>query len=236
MPAFHHLTNAQLDQLVRRQPVDAPALELDRPLGDVAPFGAQQIGDCFERRSLARTVGSEQRGDPALRHFERYALEHEDDVVVDDLDVVDRKVRLGHARRCGRRGVCRCGHGSESWLRAGQTHLSLSQRRGEGRECRKLVAQASLPQSRGVMPFSLAYAAADCSTIDRTSSRSGWIQSVITFHCLPSHCWNLTAPPPSWSAQVTFSDCMNPAAPSSLRRASLICRFSMPKRICSPVI
>src|SRR6266567_1547178 len=106
---------------------------------------------------------------------------------------------------------------------------------GEEGRVLSLAAQASLLQSRGVIFFSLAYAAADCSTIDRTSSRSGWIQSVITFHWLPSHCWNLTAPPPSWSAQVTFSDCMNPAAPSSLRRASLICRFSMPQRICSPV-
>src|SRR2546428_13916617 len=100
---------------------------------------------------------------------------------------------------------------------------------------RTLVAQASLPQSRGVMFFSLAYAAADCSTIDRTSSRSGWIQSVITFHWLPSHCRNFTAPPPSWSMHDTLSGCMKPVAPSSLRRASLICRFSMPQRTCSPV-
>src|SRR6266567_1613288 len=93
--------------------------------------------------------------------------------------------------------------GNRGYVRAKPIFPS-PQRRGEGRECRKLVAQASLPQSRGVRPFSLAYAAADCSTIDRTSSRSGWIQSVITFHWLPSHCWNLTAPPPSWSAQVTL--------------------------------
>src|SRR6266496_3154232 len=55
----------------------------------------------------------------------------------------------------------------------------------------------SLPQSRGVMFFSFAYFAADSSTIERTSSLSGWIQSVMTFHSLPSHCWNFTAPPPS---------------------------------------
>src|SRR6266545_952826 len=104
---------------------------------------------------------------------------------------------------------------------------------GEGTKVN--YAQASLLQSRGVMFFSLAYAAADCSIIGRTSSRSGWIQSVITFHWLPSHCWNLTAPPPSWSRQLTFNACMKFAAPSSLRRASLICRFSMPHRTCSPV-
>src|SRR5512147_2716398 len=37
----------------------------------------------------------------------------------------------------------------------------------------------SLPQSRGVMPFSFAYFAADSSTISRTSFLSGWIQSVM---------------------------------------------------------
>ncbi len=58
-------------------------------------------------------------------------------------------------------------------------------------------------QSRGVMPFSLAYFAADSSIIGRTIAWSEAIQSVITFHFLPSHWTNFTAPPPSWSMQDT---------------------------------
>jgi hypothetical protein len=43
-------------------------------------------------------------------------------------------------------------------------------------------------QSRGVMPFSCAYLAADASTSGRTSAWSVAIQSVSTVHCVPSHC------------------------------------------------
>ena len=52
-------------------------------------------------------------------------------------------------------------------------------------------------QVRGVMPFSCAYLAADASTKGHTSVWSGAIQSVSTVHCFPSHCRNLTPPPPS---------------------------------------
>jgi len=50
--------------------------------------------------------------------------------------------------------------------------------------------QLSFKQSRGVMPFSFAYAAADSSIIGRTTDWSPLIQSVTTFHFVPSHCWN----------------------------------------------
>ena len=52
-------------------------------------------------------------------------------------------------------------------------------------------------QSRGVIPFSCAYFAADASTRGRTSAWSVGIQAVIAVHCFPSHCWNCTLPPPS---------------------------------------
>src|SRR5262245_23579776 len=45
-------------------------------------------------------------------------------------------------------------------------------------------------QSRGVMPFSCAYLAAAAATRGRTSAWSVAIQSVMAFHCVPSHCWN----------------------------------------------
>src|SRR5262245_37404133 len=48
-------------------------------------------------------------------------------------------------------------------------------------------ASCAYGQSRGVMPFSCAYLAADASTKGRTSARSGAIQSVSTIHFVPSH-------------------------------------------------
>jgi len=46
----------------------------------------------------------------------------------------------------------------------------------------------SYGQSRGVMPFSCAYLAADASTMGRTRAWSVAIQLVIAFHCVASHC------------------------------------------------
>ncbi len=93
MPALHDLDAAAAHQIVGRQPVDALALELDRALGDVAALGLDEIGDRLQRGRLARAVGAEQGDDAALPHFQRHALEHQDDVVVDDLDVLDREDR-----------------------------------------------------------------------------------------------------------------------------------------------
>jgi hypothetical protein len=92
--ALHHLDAAALHQFVRREPVDALALELDAALGDVAALGAHQVGDRFQRGRFAGAVGTQQGDDAALRHLQRYALQHQDDVVVDDLDVLDREDRL----------------------------------------------------------------------------------------------------------------------------------------------
>ena len=89
MTAFHDLDAAAPHELVRREVLDLGPVEYDRALGDVAALGVQQIGDRLERRGLAGTIGAEQRDDPAFRHLERHALEHQDDVIVDHLDVVD---------------------------------------------------------------------------------------------------------------------------------------------------
>jgi hypothetical protein len=97
--ALHHLDDALLDQIGRRHPVDALALVGDAALRDLAALGAQQVGDRLQRRRLAGAIGAEQRGDAALRHFERNALQHQDDVVVDDLDVLDVEQGLGHRAR-----------------------------------------------------------------------------------------------------------------------------------------
>ena len=77
------------------------AVEHDRALGDLAALGVQQVGDRLQRRGLAGAVGAEQRDDAAPRHVERHALQHEDDVVVDDLDVVEREDGRGGCRGGG---------------------------------------------------------------------------------------------------------------------------------------
>src|SRR5581483_904750 len=169
----------------------------------------------LQRGGLAGAVRAEQRDDLPLLHLERDALQHEDHVVVDDLDVLYCKQRLGsHAP-------------------------PQSKTADEGPPfCRSAVNAhiASLLQSRGVMPFSFAYCEASASILLRTSLRSGSIQSVMTFHFAPSHCWNLTRPEPSWSRHDTLSVGISPVAPSSFRRLSSMLRCSIPHRICSPVI
>ena len=98
--AFHHLDAAALHQLVRRARMHLLAVELDRALGDLAALGMQQVGDRLQRRGLARTVGAQERDNAALGNAERHALQHQDDVAVDHLDVVHRE-----ERRFGR-GAC----------------------------------------------------------------------------------------------------------------------------------
>ena len=53
---------------------------------------------------------------------------------------------------------------------------------------------SAFEQSRGVILFSFAYSAAAFSIIGRTTSRIGSIQSLISFHSPPSHCWMMTDP------------------------------------------
>jgi hypothetical protein len=96
---FHHLDAAAPHQLAGRERVHLAAAEHDRPFGHRAALGGEQVGDRLERGRLAGTVGAEQRHDLALGHLERDAFEHQDDVVVDHLDIVDREDRLGGGRR-----------------------------------------------------------------------------------------------------------------------------------------
>jgi len=120
MAPFHHLADAHAHELVGREPVDAMAAEVDRALRHLAALGLEQVRDRLERRALAGAVGAEQRDDRALGHLERDALQHQDHVVVDHLDVVHREVTLDGGRgRGGHRGACdpRLGgrSGSRGW-------------------------------------------------------------------------------------------------------------------------
>src|SRR6186997_1828611 len=78
--------------------------------------------------------------------------------------------------------------------------------------------QSSLPQSRGVIFFSVAYLAACSTAILRVNARSPAMKEVTCLKLWPSHCWNLTIPEPSWSEQLVLIGGKRPGAPSSLIR------------------
>jgi len=100
---LEHLGDAERGDVERAHCIDASFAELDRALGDLAALRMQQIGDRLQRRCLARTIGAEKRDNSAPRHIQRYTLQHEDDVIVDNLDIVDRQKR--RCRFCRRGGL-----------------------------------------------------------------------------------------------------------------------------------
>ncbi len=87
--AFHHLHDPALDQVIGRQTLDPLAPVFDRALGDVAALALQQVRYRAQRRGLAGAVGTEQRDDAAFRNGQRHAFEHQDHMVIDDLDAID---------------------------------------------------------------------------------------------------------------------------------------------------
>ncbi len=96
--ALEDLHQAELGHLMRAHAIDALVAELDGALGDLAALGAQHTRYRLQGRRLAGAVGAQERGDAALADVDRHALQHQDDPVVDDLDIVDRQ----HAKN-GRR-------------------------------------------------------------------------------------------------------------------------------------
>jgi len=85
----YHLHHAALDQIGGREVFNALAPQFDGALGDLAALALEQVGDGAQRGGLAGAVAAQDGHDAALRHLQRDALEHEDHVVVDDLDAVD---------------------------------------------------------------------------------------------------------------------------------------------------
>src|SRR3546814_969545 len=96
---LHHLHHAGFYQVVGGQRIDAGALQLDRALGDLATLRAQPVGDRLQGGGLARTVGAQQGDDTAARDLQRNPFQHQDDVVVDHLDVVHREDGSGGGDR-----------------------------------------------------------------------------------------------------------------------------------------
>src|SRR5262249_18840393 len=220
--SFHHLNATASYQFVRAQRMHLCPGEHDRTFGDFAALGEQEVRDRLERGRLAGAVGPQQRNDLALGNLERDALEDEDDVVVDHLDIVDGQDRR---RRRIRHDAAR--------LRAF---------RGTRRRCRRLVHVAIglsrhqlITRHPVVIFFSAAYLAAASLTIGAITESSELIQSDATFHFLPSQVWMRPTRVPSWSAQESLSGCSSPSKPSCLRRSAVRLRFSRPHLTCSPV-
>src|SRR6218665_3915872 len=86
----------------------------------------------------------------------------------------------------------------------------------------------------GVIPFSLAYLAAEALNKGGIRFLLPSIQSDTSTHLLPSHCWILILPEPSWFSQEVLISGSSPVAPSCCKRALVMFRFSRPQRICSP--
>ncbi len=179
VPALHHLDQPAADDIAGVGAVDARAVEGDRALCHLAALGPQQIGDRLEAGRLAGAVGAQQCDDAALWHRERDTFQHQDHVVVDDLDIVDREQRRPGGRTTVLRefGYSHCNKKTAFPAKAG-THPSGGGTVGRwipafagnaifdcmpGRTYRSLAnfvpaasSAASLLQLRGVMFFSLA--------------------------------------------------------------------------------
>src|SRR5262245_27427106 len=89
--SLEHLRDAELRHIEGAHTIDTLAGQGDGALGDAAAFGAQHAGNRLERRRLAGTVAAEQGGDGAGFDLQRDPAQHQDDLVVDDLDIVDRQ-------------------------------------------------------------------------------------------------------------------------------------------------
>ena len=201
--ALHHLDAAAPYQFIRREILHLLAGEHDRALGDVAALGMQQIGDRLQRGGLAGAVGAQERDDAALRHRKRHALQHQDDVIVDHLDVVDREDGLG---LCGGSGVLDgCHRRSSSLPREGKV-ARVATRAGEGvsEAPTRSLARRKRPSPHkgegnafyflsqgsvrlGQPEFALAYSFAAAWISGSTLLLIGWIQSEPLVHFLPSH-------------------------------------------------
>jgi hypothetical protein len=92
--ALHDLNDTALHQFRRRELVGALAFELDGTLGDITALGLEQIGNCFECGRLTGAIAPEEGNYAPLGNLERNALQHQDDVIVDHLDVVDGEQRF----------------------------------------------------------------------------------------------------------------------------------------------
>ena len=88
-PSFHHLADAELDDLRGVAVGDRRTAVGDRPVGDLAVLGRKQAGDRLERGRLAGAVRPEKCHDLAVADGERQPSQDEDHLLIDHLDVLE---------------------------------------------------------------------------------------------------------------------------------------------------
>lgn len=71
--------------------IDPLSHEIDETVRHLAVLGRKKTGNGLERRGLAGAVVSENRHDLPLAHLQRHPFQHQNDVVVDNLDIVDKQ-------------------------------------------------------------------------------------------------------------------------------------------------
>ena len=86
---LHHLHHAALHQIGGRQVLNAFAAQFDAAFGDRAALTGQQVADRPQGRGFARAVAAQDGHNLALWHLQRHALEHQNHMVVNNLDAVD---------------------------------------------------------------------------------------------------------------------------------------------------
>jgi hypothetical protein len=92
LPAFHHLDAAARTSSFGDSPCTVTPSNSIEPLVTSPRSACSRLEIAFSVVVLPAPLAPEQRDDAAARHFERHALQHQDDVVVDDLDIVDRRI------------------------------------------------------------------------------------------------------------------------------------------------
>ena len=89
MAPLHHLNHAALNKVGGGEVFDALAAQLDGALGDRATLALQQIGDGAQGGGFTRAVASQDSHNFAIGHLQGNTLEHQNHMVVDDLNAID---------------------------------------------------------------------------------------------------------------------------------------------------
>ena len=88
-PAFHNLDQTHFHHCRRIHLVNAFTFKFDGAFGDLTPFGLDQIGNRFEGGGFSGAIGPQQGNNSATGYFQRYPLEDQDDMFIDNFDIID---------------------------------------------------------------------------------------------------------------------------------------------------
>ena len=92
--ALHHLTDPGLDDLGRGEPTEILSVEGDPALGDPPAVDVEEPGHGSNHGGLTGPIGAQERDDGPFGDLEADPLEHENHVLVDNLEVLDGEHRV----------------------------------------------------------------------------------------------------------------------------------------------